>query len=303
MGITAFGGPESLVQLDLPTPDAPRNGVLIRVKAAGIGIWDAYRRSGNFKLPDGVEFPIALGVEVSGVIEKMGGKVEGMHPGDDVFAFVPFGGWAEFAATTEALVAHKPANVNYARAAALPVAAVTADMAINEALAVQKGETVFIAGGSGGVGIMAIQLAKRAGARVIASTSTKNLEFLAKLGAEAVDYTAGDVASAVHGLAGGGVDAALDAVGGENAETTARTVRSGGRIAELTGYDLQVDDSIAVHHVVMQMSGGRLNRIAELVDDGSLKVEVARTFPLEQAKDALGLVEGRHVRGKVVLTA
>jgi NADPH:quinone reductase-like Zn-dependent oxidoreductase len=175
-------------------------------------------------------------------------------------------------------------------------------MALVDELHVEAGQTVFIAGGSGGVGTMAVQIAKALGATVIASTSEPNAAFVRSLGADdVIDYHAGDPAVELRRRYPDGVDAALDAVGGPSAATTIRGVRAGGRFAELTGEDVSAP-GVTVAHIESKASGERLRTIGELIDTRRLHAEVAKTFPLDQARAAQELVESRHVRGKVVLT-
>lgn len=301
-GVNAYGGPEQLTLLDHPRAEIDEHGILIHVKAAGVGPWDAKMRAGAFGTDH--EMPLVLGVEVAGVVERAGAKVEGFPVGEDVYAYLTHpGGYAEFACEHNQFVAKMPFTLNYVRAAALPVAATTADTAITDALVLAEGESILIAGAAGGVGTIAVQLARLAGAHVIGTGSAESEEYVRALGAhEYIDYTKGDVAAQVRALHPGGVDAALDAVGGDNVRATIKAVRAGGKIVELTGTDPQGDPSIEVHQFSAQPNGARLEKIAHLVDAGKLKVTVERTFPLEQAREAHEMIEKRHVRGKIVLT-
>ncbi|MBV8149976.1 MAG: NADP-dependent oxidoreductase [Candidatus Eremiobacteraeota bacterium] len=300
-GINAYGKPETLVPLEMPLPNATEHDVYIRVKAAGVGIWDAKMRAGEFGKH---EMPLVLGVEVAGVVDRVGAKVERFHAGDDVFVYLSKpGGYAEFVAEHEQFVSHMPLTLNYVRAAALPVAGITADTAIADGLNLTDADKIVIAGAAGGVGTIAVQMAKAAGAYVIGTGSAENEEYVRSLGAdEYVDYTKGDAAAQIRARYPDGVDCAIDAVGGPNVENTVRSVKPSGKIVELTGHDPKGNPSIEVIHFGAKPSGSRLDKVASLVDSGKVKVEIARTFPLAQAKEAHELVEQRHVRGKLVLT-
>lgn len=305
MGINEFGGPEKLQSLIVENPEIENDsGMLVRVKAAGVGIWDAMIREGT--LPTERGFPLILGMEISGVVEKVGGKVDGYHPGDDVFTYFwgQQGGWAEYVSVQSSWVAAKPREINYARAAGLPVAGITAHQALIEELNLRPGETIVIAGAAGGVGTIAVQLAKIIGATVIGTGSERNEDYVRKLGADHyLDYTKGDLVAQLRAVVPDGADTALDCVGGEHVEETLKLVKSGGRVAELSGHNPAArDPNTALFHVYAKPSGARLEVLAKLVADGKLRVEVERTFPLDQAKAALERVESRHVRGKVILT-
>ena len=215
------------------------------------------------------------------------------------------GAYAQYVNVKAKFIALKPKNLSYEEAAAVPVDAITAHQALVDEVKLQRGETVFVAGGAGGVGTMAIQIARILGARVIASAGEANADYLVSLGVErddVIDYTKTDVAEAVRKRTGGeGVDAALDAVGGKNVATTIAAVRDGGRLAELTGEDVPDERGITVAHVESQPSAPRLDVLRDLFEGGRLQMPIARTFPLGEARDAQALVESRHVRGKVVL--
>jgi NADPH:quinone reductase-like Zn-dependent oxidoreductase len=302
MVIDAFGGLDKLRVAEVPDPTARRGEVVVRVQAAGVGIWDSLQRSGEFPVDDPT-FPLILGAECAGTIETVGEDVEGLHVGDAVYTyfFGKQGAYAEKVAVPADAVAPKPERANFVEAAALPTDAITAHTALVDELHLAPGQTVYVAGGSGGVGTVAVQLARALGARVIASTSASNRDYVLALGAdEVVDYTAGDPAAQVRALYPNGVDAALDAVGGESARTTIRTVKSGGRFAELTGEDVSAPN-VTVAHIDSKPSAERLRAITALIDDRKLRAEIAQTFPLTEARAAQQLVESRHVRGKVVL--
>jgi NADPH:quinone reductase-like Zn-dependent oxidoreductase len=302
--IDAFGGLDKLHEAEVPDPvPVPGRGeVVVRVKAAGVEIWDALQRSGELPIDDPA-FPLILGAECAGTIETVGADVQGLRAGDAVYTYFygKQGAYAEKVAVAADAVAPKPERANFVEAAALPTDAITAHTALVDELQIAPGQTVFIAGASGGVGTVAVQIARALGARVVASTSAANRDYVSALGADdIVDYHAGDAAVQVRALYPSGVDAALDAVGGASARTTIRAVKAGGRFAELTGEDATAPN-VTVAHVESKPSAERLRAITALIDDRKLHAEIAQTFPLAEARAAQELVESRHVRGKVVL--
>jgi NADPH:quinone reductase-like Zn-dependent oxidoreductase len=301
--IDSFGGSDKLHVADVPDPAPGKGEVVVRVRAAGVGIWDSMQRSGEMPSSD-PHFPLILGAECSGTIETVGAEVEGLHAGDDVYTYFwgRQGAYAQKVAVAAEFVAPKPERANFVEAAAMPTDAITAHQALVDELQIGPGKTVFIAGGSGGVGTVAVQIAHALGATVIASTSSENRDYVLGLGAdEVIDYHAGDPAAQIRARYPDGVDAALDAVGGPSAATTIKAVKSGGRFAELTGEDVAAN-GVAVAHIESQPSAERLRTIAALIDERKLRAEIAKTFPLDEARAAQELVESRHVRGKVVLT-
>ena len=203
------------------------------------------------------------------------------------------------------MVAAKPASLSFIEAAAVPVDAITAHQAIVDELKLKSGEWFYVAGGAGGVGMIAVQLAVNIGARVIASASAESFALLESFGVAAehlVDYKKSDVVRAVRGITGGaGVDAAIDAVGGEHAKETFSTVRDGGRIAELNGENLPKERNVAVLHIEPKPSAKRLDVVTALFDAGKLKVRVGQVFALADARKAQAAVERPHGSGKIVL--
>jgi NADPH:quinone reductase-like Zn-dependent oxidoreductase len=208
--IHEYGGPEFLKYEDIPQPEPKDNQLLIRVIAAGVNPVDGMIRSGMFK--GNRAFPIILGGDVAGVVEKVGSKITKFKVGDPVFAYVSLdnsGGYAQYALVTEREAAPKPKSLTYVEAAAVPIVAMTAWQALVDTAKLGANQTVLIHGGSGGVGSFAIQIAKTRGAKVIATASTANQDFLKQLGADvAIDYTKQkfeDVAK--------NVDVVLDSIG------------------------------------------------------------------------------------------
>jgi NADPH:quinone reductase-like Zn-dependent oxidoreductase len=289
------GGPDVLRVEDVEEPEPADGEVLIRVHAASINPIDwKYRRG---LMPK--DLPAILGNDVSGTVERS--RADGFSDGDDVFGVASSGGYAEFATTPARLLAKKPPGVSHEQAAALPVGALTAWQALFDRGALQRGQTVLIAGAAGGVGHFAVQLAKHAGARVIGTGSASNRDFVLGLGADQyVDYRSEDVGGAV-----GGVDLVFDTVGGETTATLLPAVRDGGRLVTIAGAPPEAEAAargVRAELLVMSPSSDQLAKVAALVASGDVEVEIAQTFPLADVAQAHALSEAGHTRGKLILT-
>jgi NADPH:quinone reductase-like Zn-dependent oxidoreductase len=298
MVIDEWGGPETLHEADVEPPPVGPDFVLIRNRAAGVNPVDTKIREGKLAgaFPSG--FPLILGWDAAGVVEQVGPAVTMFRPGDEVFAYcrrhhLQFGTYGELTAVPDAFVAHKPESLSWEEAGALPLAGLTAHQAL-ETLGVRGGESVLVSGGAGGVGHLAVQMAVARGARVLATASPANHDWLRELGAEPFDYSNGELPT--------GVDAAIDLFGGEGREQAFGTLRSGGRLVSTASPPPEKRDDVEIHYVFVRPSGVDLRELAELIDDGHLKPHVEEVFPLERAADAHERIEGGHVRGKLVLS-
>jgi NADPH2:quinone reductase len=304
--IERFGGLDELKVYDLPRPEPGPNEVSIRIHAAGVGIWDSLQRRGELA-PDKPTFPMVLGAECAGEIERVGSSVTSLHDGQAVYSYFhgEQGAYAQYVTVDADMVAPKPKSLSYTEAAAVPVDALTAYQALIEELKLKAGEWCFIAGGAGGVGSLAVQIAINAGAQVITSARTENFEILESFGVardRLIDYTQADVVKSVRSITGGlGADVALDAVGGESSKQTIQAVRQGGRLAELTGQELAPEREIAVIHVESKPSAKTLVTLGEMFDLGQVKVQVGRVFTLSHVREAQAAVETHAGAGKVVL--
>src|SRR5713226_3343024 len=230
--LNEYGGPEVLKYQDAPRPEAKDNEILIRVIAAGVNPVDGMVRAGMFAKYSKSAFPMVLGYDVAGIVEKTGAKLEKYKPGDAVYAYIGLkegGGYAEYAVATDKEVSPKPKPLTFEEAAAVPLAAETAWQALFDTAKLSAGQSVLIHGGSGGVGTFAIQIAKARGAKVFATASTANQDLLKELGADvAIDYKTQkfeDVAK--------DVDVVLDSVGGDTLARSYGVVKKGGFIATL----------------------------------------------------------------------
>ena len=226
---------------------------------------------------------------------------DGFAEGDEVFGMAASGGYAEFATASAAAIARKPDGISHEQAAAIPVAGMTAWQALFDRGGLESGQTALIAGAAGGVGHLAVQFAKHAGARVIGTGSSRNRDFVLGLGAdEYVDYTEQDVGEAVSG-----VDVAFDTVGGETTESLVPTLREGGilvTIANAPPEEAARERGARAELLVMSPSSEQLARIAELVAAGDVHVEITEVLPLTEVQRAHELSESGHTRGKIVLT-
>jgi NADPH:quinone reductase-like Zn-dependent oxidoreductase len=293
--IRETGSPEVLHYEDADRPEPGDGEVLIRVHAASVNPTDWKARRGLSE----TRLPAVLGRDVSGTVELS--RSDGFAEGDDVFGYVAGGGYAEFAVASADTIASEPAGLSHEQAAALPVAGMTAWQALFDRGGLEGGQTVLIAGAAGGVGHLAVQFAKLAGARVIGTGSSRNRDFVRGLGAdEYVDYTDQDVGQAVSG-----VDVAFDTVGGDTTQSLVSTVRQGGILVTIANAPPEEAGralGVRADLLVMSPSSGQLARISELVASGEVRVEISEVLPLTEVKRAHELSESGHTRGKIVLT-
>ncbi|MGE5611838.1 MAG: quinone oxidoreductase family protein [Bacillota bacterium] len=306
--IDAFGGP--ITPHTLPVPQAGPDEVLIRVESAGVGVWDPFEREGGFAQLLGVQprFPHVLGSEGAGTITEVGDQVRDLKKGDRVYALGlmnPKGGfYAEYAAVKAENVAPIPGQLTVEQAGVLPVDAMTALRGLDDALHLKPGESILIFGASGGIGHLAVQLAKRMGARVFAVASGDDgVALVRHLGADAVvDGHKDDVLAAARQFAPRGLDAALITAGGKAAERALEAVRNGGRVAYPHGVEPepQARPGIAVQSYDGTPSPEAMERLNRLIEKAPFEVHVARTFPLDQAAEAHRAIEG-HYLGKMAL--
>lgn len=308
--ITQFGGPDVLEVQQIERPQPGPGEVLVRVIASGTNPVDAkIRQAGTWAQ---IPFPAVLGYDVSGVVEEIGPGVTQFEVGDEVF-YTPEifgnsrGSYADYNAAPVSIVARKPAGLSHIEAAGIPLAGGTAWEAIVRRLALRPGETVLIHGGAGGVGSFAVQFARAAGARVIATASPHNHDFVSSLGAETVvDYRSDDAADAIMRAAGGsGVDASFDTAGG-NVPMSTRVTRPFGRIATIlspTG-DLSAlaMKNQTLFGIFLTRETARLREMTPLFERKQARVVVDEVLPLEQVAIAHRRLDSGHGQGKVVLS-
>jgi len=297
-----FGPPEVISLDDLPKPEPGRGEVVVRVKAAGIGPWDALIRSGKSVLPH--PLPLILGSDLSGEVDSVGAGVNELQVGDEVFGVTNerfTGAYAEYAVAKAAMLAPKPKRLNHTHAASVPVVAVTAWQMVFDLAQLSSGQAVLVHGGAGNVGGYAVQLAKRAGAMVIATASVENDSYVRRLGADGViDYRARRFEERVKGI-----DAVLDTVGGETLDRSYGVLKRGGIIVSSA---VQPSRETAEQHGVravfflVQVTTERLKTIGEMIDGGTLQSEVGEVLWLDEARKGHEMLEGApHRRGKIVI--
>jgi NADPH:quinone reductase-like Zn-dependent oxidoreductase len=296
-----YGGPERLTVAEVPDPKVGPGEVLIRVKAAGVNPVDWKLATGGLDAVMPTYFPVTPGWDVAGVVEAQGMDAGDFEVGDEVIGYlrkdyVQHGTYAELASASVRLLARKPAALSWEQAAGLPLAGLTAYQALDR-VGVGKGDTVLVHAAAGGVGVLAVQLARARGARVIGTASEPNHAFVRELGAEPVQYGEG-LADRVRALAPDGVDAVVDLVGGV-VDVSLELLRNPARLVSIT--DGQAAER-GGHAIWVRPDAADLTALAELADEGRLTVPIHRTFPLERAADAWTEQQGGHAHGKIVLT-
>lgn len=302
------GGPEVLIEEEIGRPGPGAGQMLVRVHAAGVNPVDAKIRSGRVRADLKAPLPRTAGFDFSGTVEELGEKTPLYIQGDDVYGRAPFGtdgSYAEFVVVRPEDVSKKPHTVDHVHAAAIPTAGLTAWQGLFESdgaptMALAKGQTVLIHGGSGGVGSFAVQLAKYRGARVIATAGGGHEEFVRKLGADVVvDYRKQrfeDFAS--------GVDGVLDLVGGETQARSLNVLRPGGVLVTTVGLTVAEQArarGLRAVELFAKTSSSVLAELAHLVDARILHVPVSEVFPLHRAREAHEKIETGHTQGKIVL--
>ena len=300
--VHSLGPPEVISVEDVPEPEPREGEVVVRVKAAGVGPWDAWIRSGKSALPQ--PLPLTLGTDLSGVVHSIGPNVEGLQIGDEVFGVTNerfTGAYAEYAVAKAAMIAAKPKSLNHIHAASVPVVAVTAWQMVFELAQLAPGESVLVHGGAGNVGAYAVQLAKRAGAMVITTASAKDLTYARGLGADGViDYRARQFEEQVKDI-----DAVLDTVGGETLGRSYGVLKRGGILvsaAARPSKEKAEQHGVRALFFLVEVTTQRLRKIAELIDAGGLKTEVGEVLWLNEARQGHEMLEGApHRRGKIVI--
>lgn len=320
-----YGGPDVLAVVDKPDPEIGARDLLIAVKAASLNPLDFKIRGGKVKLMLRMKPPIAMGCDVAGVIERVGADVRTFRVGNAVFARLEklrMGGLAERVAAAEDVVAAKPARISFEEAASIPLAGLTALQALREAAEVRPGQRVLIQAGAGGVGSLAIQIAKILGLHVTTTTSTKNVELVKHLGADAVvDYAKDEPLPT-------GFDAVFDTLGGASEIASLAAVARGGVVVGIGGMpDIAFARTslpaftrpviwlatgkrrrAAAHagarfvYFSMRPDGAQLAELAAWIDAGKLRPVLHRTYPFAEVHDAFAELERGHARGKIVVT-
>ena len=319
---------EPLQEADVPEPVVGQHDVLVRVDAAGLNPLDEAIRAGEFKQILPYRLPLVLGNDLAGTVIRVGAKVRGFKPGDEVYARPDkdrIGTFAERIAVAEADLALKPASISMEEAGSLPLVALTAWQALVERGNLQPGQKVLIHGGAGGVGSIAIQLAKHLGATAATTVSGSNADFVRELGADiVVDYRTQDFEQLLEGY-----DLVLDSLGGENLEKSLRVLRPGGKVIGIAGppdpsfaREMGLNPllrlaitalsskirkqakklGVSYQFLFMRASGDQLRQISSLVDQGVLRPVVGKVFDFAQTPEAIQSTARGGIRGKSVVT-
>ncbi|MFN3867050.1 MAG: NADP-dependent oxidoreductase [Demequina sp.] len=298
-----FGGADVLAVTDQPKPHAGPDVMVVEVRAAGLNPVDYKIREGGLEGVLDAHFPVAPAWDVSGVVVEAGLDTPEFAPGDEVFAYartdvVSGGTLAEYVAVPVRTAARKPASVSHEEAAAVPLAGLTALQSLRRA-GVTRGSTVLIHGASGGVGTFAVQIARHLGADVVGTASERNHRYVCDLGATHLEYGEGLVERALEARPHG-YDAILDYAGGTSLDGTVALLAPEGVTVSIA--DPRARTEFGGHYMWVRPDSADLAELANLIDAGHLRVELAGTYPLEQAADAYRELEGGHVRGKIVVT-
>lgn len=312
---------------DAPQPSLRDDDVLIRVHAASVNALDTKIRTGEFKLILPYRLPLILGNDMAGTVVSVGAAVQDFKPGDEVYARPDddrIGTFAEFIAVNAASVALKPSNLTMVEAASLPLVALTAWQALVETAQLKPGQKVFIQAGSGGVGTVAIQLAKHLGAFVATSTSTANVGWVKELGADVViDYSRQDVVTELRDY-----DVVLNSLGKGELNRSLQLLKPGGHLVSISGPPTPAfaaarglawplkqvlrllsrgvrrkakQKGVTYTFLFMRADRRQLGEIASLVESGAIRPVIERVFPLQETRSALAHVESGRAKGKVVL--
>jgi alcohol dehydrogenase len=322
-----YGKKDGLREGELPEPELRDDEVMVQVYAAGVNLLDVKIRNGEFKLILPYRLPTALGHDVAGVVTRVGSRVRRFKVGDEVYARPAdhhIGTFAQFIAVNENDVAPKPSNITMEEAASLPLVGLTAWQALVERAHLKKGQKVFIQAGSGGVGTVAIQLAKHLGATVATTTSHANLDLVKSLGADVViDYRKDDFEKVLQNY-----DVVLHSQDAVALQKSLRVLRPGGMLVSISGppdpifakgigapwfvrliirllsakvRKEAIRRDLKYAFLFMRANGQQLRELTQLVEDGAIRPVIDRVFSFEQTNEALAYVETGRAKGKVVV--
>ncbi|MFN3231154.1 MAG: NADP-dependent oxidoreductase [Alphaproteobacteria bacterium] len=305
-----FGESEVLQLGDLPMPKPGPGEVLVNVAAASVNPIDWKLREGFF---DGVfphEFPVIPGWDLAGRVAALGEGATGFSPGDRVYAYcrkpvVRAGTYAEYVVVDADVLAPSPANLSDVEAATIPLVGLTVWQSLFEFAGLKAGQSVLVHAGAGGVGSLAVQLAAHAGARVFATASAANADYLLELGASrAIDYKIENLSVVQRFEVPAGFDVVFDTVGGDVLAASYGLLKPGGALPALNDEpDSQICEAKSIRglRLFSEPNGAHLRRLTALIDEGALKPSEIEVFPLKQAAEAMDLSQAGHVRGKLVL--
>jgi NADPH2:quinone reductase len=306
------GTAEVLQVGERPTPEPQDNEVLVEVVATSVNPIDRRLRSGELQEYITRTFPVVPGWDLAGKIAKVGAKVTDWQVGDEVLGLaftwsIQHGSYAEYCPIDTASITEKPASISFEQAAALPLVSLTAWQALSEFGELKAGQSVFIQAGAGGVGSVAIPMAKHLGAKVYTTTSAKNHDYVKSLGADVIiDYNADDYESALRQHETNGVDLVLEALlGNGTAEAAIRLTKDGGRVAYMNNEPPDMDEiklrNIKAEFLHHRPDGAMLRELVDLYESGKISLPKVQVRPLEEAMDAHLESEKGHTQGKIVL--
>ena len=297
-----FGGIDAITYEDLPSPIPGKGQVLVRVKAAGVGPWDAWVRAGKSVLFQ--PLPLILGSDLSGVVESVGNEVSDFQPGDEIFGVTSpqfTGAQAEYALALANMIARKPARLSHVEAASVPVVAVTAWQMLHDHGQVDDTKRVLVHGAAGNVGSYAVQLAKRAGVEVVATALSGGIDYVRTLGADQVL----DVQTVRFEEKVRDVDVVLDTIGGETLARSFEVLKPGGILVSAVAKPDQEEAArrrIRAVFILVAVTSAGLIKIAALLESGELKTRVGEVLPLNEVRLAHEMLAGKpHKPGKIVL--
>ena len=296
--IDAYGDNSVVQYVDVDRPEPQAGEVLVKVHAAGVNPVDWKIRGGAGQRM-GLTLPVHLGGEIAGTVEELGEGVSGLAEGDAVYGIIKTGGFAEYAVAKAADMARKPANLDFVHTAAIPLGALTAWQAMFDVAKLASGQRLLVTNGSGGVGSLAVQLAKAKGVHVSAMASGRNEEYVRSLGVdEFIDYTKQPFEQVASDM-----DVVFDTVGGDTFQRAFATLKQGGFLVTAVAFPNDEDrrHGVGVERVMCKPNAGQLASIRDLVEAGKVRARVATVLPLAQVKQAFELSEGGRTRGKIVL--
>lgn len=302
-----FGSADTIQIGSVDIPELKEGEVLVKVKAAAVNPVDAAVREGHLQSFIPVSFPAIPGWDVAGIVEERGYSARRFEAGDEVYAYarrpvVQFGTFAEYIVIPESYLALKPKTLSFQEAAAIPLVGLTVFQGLIDLGRLQPGQIVLLLGASGGIGTMAIQLAKEKGARVIGVAGGKNHAYMRELGADfTLDYHETDITAEVKKIVPEGVDLIFDAASGETLQKSLGALKPGGKLVSILNRGEGLPANINFQYLFVEPNSTELAALAQLADEGRLKMHVSATFPLEQTKEAMKQIETHHTRGKIVI--
>ncbi|TPE46276.1 NADP-dependent oxidoreductase [Pontibacter mangrovi] len=303
-----FGGPENVHVQTIDVPEPGEGEVMVRIKAAGVNPVDYAVREGYLKdfLP--TQFPVIPGWDVAGEIVERGYSARRFNVGEQVYAYarrpvVQYGTFAEYIVLPESYLTGRPLNVSWEEAAGIPLVGLTAFQSLFDAGQLQDRQSVLILGASGGVGSMAIQLAKVKGATVVGVASAQNHAYMRNLGADyTITYKDTHVGEAVKQLLPGGVDLIFDCASGETLMQSLQALKPNGKLVSILNHGTDLDPSIDFSYVFVEPNTRQLDILRELTEAGQLHVPVSKKYTLDETVEAMKQIQTQHTTGKIVIT-